>query len=288
MSKIRKTASSPSAGIRLGVLLGKICVDNQRRQAELDQTVMRRAASLAANNADHPLNKKQRALLREVGQDDLRPEELERQNETAHIALLAHSWIAREEIEGERPSKQCGGYFDPSLWDYVAQAVYSSLVCTDFLAAVDGGLKHYAVRYHKGTIPQRHDVVVQEIALLDRKGFTRQLLSDIWQKYPDDARRLELPEQTEQKHAAAWKRLRIRRETSGNDIAQLDGREYRVRESGAAFLNVLKEAKGRMVKGRTLSESCSDRADRIYGKLPPELQSIIDLPGKGRQGYRML
>lgn len=121
----------------------------------------------------------------------------------------------------------------------------------------------------------------------DKSGTSRRRLASSADDSAD-ARRLELPDRTEQKDTAAWKRLRIRCEKSGNNIAHLDGREYRMTEGGTLFLKALKEARGRMVKAKTLSDSCGDRADRIHGKLPPELQSIIDPPGKGRQGYGML
>ena len=85
----------------------------------------------------------------------------------------------------------------------------------------------------------------------------------------------------------AWKRLEIIEQRSGNDLAILDGQEYRLPSKAADLLIALQEAKGQMVLADTLTKTCGKRADHIYRSLPDELKPIIDAPGKTGQGYRM-
>jgi len=81
----------------------------------------------------------------------------------------------------------------------------------------------------------------------------------------------------------AWQRLKLRR-GHGGDIATLDGREYRLPHlQHHDFLAALQRAKGTPVKAGDLG-----RPDRLYTALPCELQNIIEPPGRGQTGYRML
>ena len=85
----------------------------------------------------------------------------------------------------------------------------------------------------------------------------------------------------------AWERLKIIEQRSGNDLAILDGEEYRLRSGAADFLIALQEAKGQMVLADTLTKTFGKRVDRISQSLPDGLKPIIDAPGKTGQGYRM-
>lgn len=86
----------------------------------------------------------------------------------------------------------------------------------------------------------------------------------------------------------AWTRLQIDKQPSGDDIARLDGAEYRLRGSCADFLELVQAKQGDSVLASTLSCQSGQRANRVFDCLPPELQAIIDKPGKGGTGYRML
>lgn len=102
---------------------------------------------------------------------------------------------------------------------------------------------------------------------------------------PDEAA---LDKATAGKQKPAWKRLTLRR-SSGGDLAELDGETYRLSGAGDAdFLIMLKKAKGQPVPGRTLETKAQKRPDRVYKALHEALQKIIEKPGRGQEGYRML
>lgn len=86
----------------------------------------------------------------------------------------------------------------------------------------------------------------------------------------------------------AWERLRLQIHTGGDDIAGLDGASYRLRGSAKSFLEILQNAKGGMVKATTIQNGIGERPSTIWNKLPPPLQKIIEKPGRGYTGYRML
>jgi hypothetical protein len=85
-----------------------------------------------------------------------------------------------------------------------------------------------------------------------------------------------------------WKGLKIKKQAHGNDIAILDGESFRLLSGAAPFLERLQSAEGDFVLASTLTSDCGRRADYIFKTLDPALQSIVDRPGKRRQGYRML
>lgn len=89
----------------------------------------------------------------------------------------------------------------------------------------------------------------------------------------------------------AWERLQIVKSNTGDDLACLDGIEYRLTGANdATLLEQLQMKHGEPILGATLEAQCNERPARIYGRLPKPLQSIIDKPGQrtGRKGYRML
>ena len=88
-----------------------------------------------------------------------------------------------------------------------------------------------------------------------------------------------------------WQRLVIARSDTGDDLARLDGKEYRLTGANdATFLEQLQGKHGEPVLGTTLETQCSERPARIYDRLPRAIQRIIDKPGRrtGKKGYRML
>lgn len=91
-----------------------------------------------------------------------------------------------------------------------------------------------------------------------------------------------------QPNKPAWRRICIHKQPSGDDVVELDAREYRVRGSSADFLELLQAKQGASVLADTLRKQLGQRANRIYECLPPPLQTVIDKPGKGGTGYRML
>jgi hypothetical protein len=88
-----------------------------------------------------------------------------------------------------------------------------------------------------------------------------------------------------------WERLVIVKSNTGDDLARLDGKEYRLTgASDATFLELLQKKQGGPILTNTLQQSCEDRPARIYKRLPNAIQRIIDKPGQrtGKKGYRML
>lgn len=88
-----------------------------------------------------------------------------------------------------------------------------------------------------------------------------------------------------------WNRLKIVKSNTGNDLAKLDGKEYRLTgDNDAKFLEILMEKAGAPILAQSLGHECGERSDRIYARLPRAIQRIIDKPGRGtgKKGYRML
>jgi len=89
----------------------------------------------------------------------------------------------------------------------------------------------------------------------------------------------------------AWERLQIIRSDTGDDLARLDGEEYRLTGANdAVFLEELQKRKGKPILAQSLERACGERPSRIYGRLPRPIQRTIDKPGlrTGKKGYRML
>lgn len=87
----------------------------------------------------------------------------------------------------------------------------------------------------------------------------------------------------------AWKRLQLYTSGKGDDIAALDGQTYRIKGLKVRpFLACLQAAEGKTVSGKHFASIRIPRPDRVYKKLPDELGKIIDPPGRGHVGHRML
>jgi hypothetical protein len=144
--------------------------------------------------------------------------------------------------------------------------------------------------------------IAKSLADMHEKGVTDTILQKLRRQHrqlfkggvflrPDErAAELELPtpDKPPLDDEPAWERLRLREEDAGDDIASLAGREYRLRAASYTFLKDLQDARGKMILAQTLTAHCGSRADRIYEQLPPQLQAIVEKPGKSHQGYRML
>jgi hypothetical protein len=93
------------------------------------------------------------------------------------------------------------------------------------------------------------------------------------------------------RRTAGVERLQIIRSDTGDDLARLDGEEYRLTGANdAVFLEELQKRKGKPILAQSLERACGERPSRIYGRLPRPIQRTIDKPGlrTGKKGYRML
>jgi hypothetical protein len=85
-----------------------------------------------------------------------------------------------------------------------------------------------------------------------------------------------------------WLRLDVR-ERNGYGIAALDGREYQLRGTkDAGLLKALQAEQGDPISATVLESVLGEKPSRIFNRLAPEIQAIIDKPGRGAAGYRML
>lgn len=84
----------------------------------------------------------------------------------------------------------------------------------------------------------------------------------------------------------AYARLDLKQNPAGADEAILDGRTYQLRGTAFFFLQMPREAKGQPLTTSKFSEK-SIRPDRVYRTLPPQLQAIVDKPGRDQRSYRM-
>ena len=154
-------------------------------------------------------------------------------------------------------------------------------------------LERFCNQLVAGTAPTS-DRLSRELERFDREGLTAKLLADLWHLYPIEAQEAKLPTPTEKPTGEvattkpAWKRLKIITQTGGDDIAELDGKQYRLKSKQADFLRALQEAEGNMVLAQTLKDTLHKRADHVYSTLHGDLKRIIDAPGKDGTGYRML
>jgi len=100
--------------------------------------------------------------------------------------------------------------------------------------------------------------------------------------------------------APAYKRLVLRKGGSGDNQAELDGREYRINDTEFEFLDYLQKAAqaaeekviSPYVSAKALEGFCGRRPDKVCKGLPPSLRRIIERPSRcGKRkgtGYRML
>ena len=85
----------------------------------------------------------------------------------------------------------------------------------------------------------------------------------------------------------AWKRLKIE-SGAGDNVAKLDGQTYRIKGAGCTeLLRALQKKEGGTITANAL-EAMGFKPCRAYDRLPEPLQRIIDKPGRGQIGYRMI
>lgn len=85
-----------------------------------------------------------------------------------------------------------------------------------------------------------------------------------------------------------WRRLQLT-EGQGGDLAELDGETLRLTgQNDLPFLQALQEQQGGIIKAQVLEDGLGERPSRIWSRLPPELQAIVEKPLRGGTGYRML
>jgi len=93
--------------------------------------------------------------------------------------------------------------------------------------------------------------------------------------------------ESDERSKASWECLRvIRGDMTSNGFAVLDGKRYRL--GGAKdgeFLRLLISKRGKAVKAATIQTQIGDRPDHIVARLHPDLQVLIDKPGRGKVGY---
>lgn len=84
----------------------------------------------------------------------------------------------------------------------------------------------------------------------------------------------------------SWERLRV---SESGQISTLDGQSYQLRGSNhGEFLRILMNAKGEPVSASTIEKTLSEKAKRIWDRLPPPIQQLVKRPRRGGYGYRML
>lgn len=270
----------------------------------------------AAKRKDLTFNADERRVLREFASGEI-PFPGYRVGPKLHSAmLLASSAISDELRESDAEEYVARGgslldwhhHGDNPLEEYVFERVNAKLS-----ELIDRPALHvFIIRTIEGRAAQ-HEETRWALDRLVADGFADELLREVWQRYRVECEIQRLPGPTptrtdrgggptpegqedrapnhtepHKQRKPAWQRLKITEQTGGDDLAELDGRSHRITSKAAKFLRSLQAKRGNMILGATLKDACGDRADRIFNSLPPELQAIVERPGKGKSGYRML
>ncbi|MEK6675133.1 MAG: hypothetical protein AABZ47_05685 [Planctomycetota bacterium] len=133
--------------------------------------------------------------------------------------------------------------------------------------------------------------IADVVKRLQCDGFAAELLRTLWQECPEEAKEMGLPKPrgVTAEEKPAWARLVIHSSKGADDTAELDGKTFRLTGANdARFLETLQEQKGMTLSATSLGDAIDERPDRVYKRLKKSLQRIIEKPGKGRKGYRML
>jgi hypothetical protein len=93
------------------------------------------------------------------------------------------------------------------------------------------------------------------------------------------------PERSAPAVVPPWERMAV---SDDGERVTLDGVEYRLNGGAAGpFLRALITAKGALVAAKTL-EAVAPRPDRVHKSLPPPVKALVEKPGRGHTGYRLV
>jgi len=124
--------------------------------------------------------------------------EVRAKDEWLSAVIEEEDHVDRDEDRFNELEARRNGTYRPTLWEYVAQqlSIQFTIPVPDSSSgrqSFEDRLSAYCCDIHHGKVPNP-DQFTNEIPRLDKAGFADILLHRIWERYPDDAAALSLPE----------------------------------------------------------------------------------------------